>query len=241
MLNEALPPMIPEVMAEPETFPAVDIVASLLSAIAAVAEISASVIVASEMVPPTPPDTADAVAKDPKPCPVIEVTAPESLDVAIAAVVAISALTIVSSVMVPPMPPDTADAVASVLRPRVVRCAAASASSSRALPAVVRVYVAQVSAPVRATPPVVASASTAAKSLLRPSVMLPAEVTGPPVTVIPAAGAVMPTLVTLPIAADTQPRLPPPSVFSTCPDVPSTPGSTQTLLTAIVSGAFNPT
>ena len=77
------------------------------------------------------------------------------------------------------------------------------------------VIVLHVSVAVRTAMPVVDIPSIAARSLARAMVILPEVVIGPPLTVMPEAGWVMPTLVTVPLVVDAQPRLPLPSVLMT--------------------------
>jgi hypothetical protein len=64
VLIAVVPPIVPELIADPDTFPAVEIVANLVSAIAAEAEISASAIELS-VISVLP--TVDSVARLPRP------------------------------------------------------------------------------------------------------------------------------------------------------------------------------
>ena len=67
------------------------------------------------------------------------------------------------------------------------------------------------------------------------------EITGVEVPVATEIGAVPVTFVTLPVAADTQLRVPEPLVESTCPDEPLLPGNSKVRDDPKVSGAFRAT
>ena len=114
-----------------------------------------------------------------------------------------------------PSPRQNVEADALVPLPRFVTGRFPDTSLARftAVPAL------QVSDAVRRMIPVPLSPSTAARSFARASVMLPLVVIGPPLTVMPAAGCVRLTLVTLPLplavlAIVTTPAPPVPVVVS---------------------------